>query len=84
MKTTKTFVEIYNMDMEGRRGEWNKTNKTYEEAVKMLGGYTPEVRIVEKTFDDETYEVTEKTLRLAEMDYEGKWTWGGKVKETIY
>lgn len=84
MKITKKFVEIYMLDMEGRRGEWMATDKTYEEEVALMDGYRDKVRIVEKTFDDETFKITEKTLRLAEKEYDwGKLTWEGKVKETI-
>jgi hypothetical protein len=56
-------------------------DKTYEEAVKMLNGYNDAVREVEKTFDPETFKITEKEIRKTEKDYEGGWTWMGKVRE---
>ena len=80
---TKTFVEVYELDMEGRRGEWKLTTLTHDEAVKTLDPWTDKVRTVEKTFDPETFTLTERVLRLTEKDYEGKWNWGGKTVETV-
>lgn len=77
----KNFVEIYVLDMEGRNGEWERTNKTYEEAVKGLNGYVDKVREVEKTFDPETFEITVREIRRTEKVYDG-WTWKGETKET--
>lgn len=77
----KTFVEVYELDMEGRRGWWKPTALTHDEAIKTLDPWTDRVRTVEKIFDPETFTITEKVLRETEKDYEGKWTWGGKTKE---
>lgn len=78
---TKNFVEIYVLDMEGRNGEWVVTEKTHDEAIKELNGWNEAVRTVEKTFNPETFTITERVLRLTEKDFEGGWTWKGKVKE---
>ena len=77
----KNFVEKYVLDMEGRRGEWEVTDETYEEAVATMDGWIDKVREVEKTFHEDTFTVTEKVLRETVKDFEGKWTWGGKTKE---
>jgi hypothetical protein len=60
---TKTFTETYNLDMEGRHGEWKITEKTYEEAVKAFDGWMTAVRMVEKTFNPETFEITTKVIK---------------------
>lgn len=62
----KTFVEIYLLDMEGRRGEWKVTDKTYEEAVNGMNPWVTAVREVEKTFNPDTFTITEKTLKITE------------------
>lgn len=67
---TKKFIETYNLDMEGRSGEWTTTTKTYEEAVKGFNGWMTAVREVEKTFDPETFEITVKVLRVTENEYD--------------
>ena len=77
----KNFVEIYELDMEGRRGEWKPTTLTHDEAVATIDPWNDKVRTVEKTFDPETFIITERVLRLTEKDYEGGWTRKGKTKE---
>ena len=62
----KTFVEIYLLDMEGRRGEWKVTNKSYEEAIKGMNPWVIGVREVEKTFNPDTFIITEKILKITE------------------
>lgn len=80
---TKTFTETYNLDMEGRRGEWNTTTKTYEEAVKDFNGWMTAVREVEKTFNPETFEITIKVIRETENHYNRE-TGKREAVETIY
>ena len=82
---TKRFVEVLVCeDMEGRHMKWVGTDKTYEEAVKELRevwlcGYH-EVRLVDKTFNPETFEITEEVVKLAErIHLFALHTW--KVKE---
>lgn len=69
-KITKTFTETYNLDMEGRHGEWKTTTKTYEEAMKDFDGWMTAVRMVEKTFDPETFEITTKVIKTTENRYD--------------
>lgn len=79
----KKFVETYNMDCEGRNGEWKVTAKTYEEAVKGFNGWMTAVREVEKTFNPETFEITVKVIKKTENEYD----WDKreyKAVETIY
>lgn len=76
---TKTFTETYNLDMEGRHGEWRVTAKTYEEAVKDFDGWMTAVREVEKTFDPETFEITEKVLR----ETENRYNWDARTWEAV-
>lgn len=78
----KTFVEIYVLDMEGRYGEWQTTNKTYEEAIKDINNWNDRVRMVEKTFDPETFIITEREIKHTEKVYKG-WFWDGEIKEVI-
>ena len=79
----KNFVETYNLDGEGRNGEWKATTKTYEEAIKGFNGWMTAVREVEKTFNPETFEITVKVLKKTENEYD----WNKreyKAVETIY
>ena len=80
---TKNFVQIYVLDMEGRNGEWHDTKKSYDEATKGLNGFTEAVREVMKTFDPETFTITEKEIRRTDKIYDG-WMWTGEVKEIIF
>ena len=80
---TKKFIETYNLDMEGRNGTWNTTEKTYEEAVKAFNGWMTAVREVEKTFNPETFEITVKVLKETENRY--NWNTGKReAVERIY
>ena len=80
---TKKFTETYNLDMEGRNGEWNTTEKTYEEAVKGFNGWMTAVREVEKTFNPETFEIIVKVLKETENRY--NWNTGKReAVERIY
>ena len=76
---TKKFIETYNLDMEGRNGEWNTTEKTYEEAVKAFNGWMTAVREVEKTFNPETFEITVKVLK----ETENKYNWNTGKREAV-
>jgi hypothetical protein len=76
---TKKFTETYNLDMEGRNGEWNTTEKTYEEAVKGFNGWMTAVREVEKIFNPETFEITVKVLK----ETENKYNWNTGKREAV-
>lgn len=90
MKLTKKFTQRkVSHDCEARHWTWEDTNETYEEAVKELAkewdGWFEEVREVEKTFDDETFEITIKVIRVTERTYDKVYhSWKGGIAETIY
>lgn len=80
---TKTFVQAHISDMEGRSYKWVNITETYEEAVRTLDNWTNAVRVIEKTFDPETFTVAEREVKRTDKVYEG-WRWNGKTEETIY
>ena len=64
------------------RNEWVDTEETYEELVeqlKVLKGLFDGVRVVEKTFDTETFKITMKVLKKTELA-----VWTHEAIETIY
>jgi len=67
MKITKTFIQMYvAQDCEGRQYAWEDVNRTYEEAVNRISHYAIAVREVVKTFDPETFTITETETRRTE------------------
>lgn len=80
---TKKFVEIFTMDMEGRSGEYYATNKTYEEAKKMIDCYCPRVREIEKTFNPDTFTITIKVLKETVREYDWR-TGTSEMVEMVY
>ena len=83
MNITKTFTQIYRLDMDGRYGEWYNTDKTYEEVVKELGCWVTGARVIEKTFNPDTFEITENVIKETETRY--NWdTRENELIETIY
>lgn len=73
---TKTFIQYNEYDQDGRYAEWHNfknQNITFEEAMehlkKVYCGFYTKVRMIEKTFNPETFIITTKTLRVAE----GNW-----------
>lgn len=66
MKCTHTFVEIeVSADCEGKTTAWVVTDHTFEEMAEIVSpyGFGPyAVRIVLKTFDEDTFEITSKVL----------------------
>lgn len=72
----KTFVQYNSYDQDGRYAEWynfKDKNMTFEKAMEWLKkrycGFNTKVRLIEKEFDPETFEITAKVLRLAEGDW---------------
>ena len=68
---TKTFTQKYiSTDMEARYWDWIDSKESYEDAVARLGTkYDPwwsAVRIVEKTFDPETFTISTKVIKTTE------------------
>lgn len=71
MTLTKTFTQKnVATDCEGRYFEWVDTKENYEDVKNALNGFVDGVRVVEKTFDDETFEITIKVVKKAERKYD--------------
>ena len=80
----KIFTEIYRLDMEGRNGWWETTDKTYEEICKKgFNGFLTGVRVVEKIFNPETFEINNKIIKITENKYNWK-THKFEMIETVY
>ena len=87
MTITKIFTQEHTSDdCEGRYWSWADTDKTYEELAAQLAaewnGWFDAVRLVEKTFDDETFKITTKVIKTTERTYKGLY-WDGGTKEII-
>lgn len=72
MKIIKNFVQKYvSHDCEARDYEWENTDKSYEELSENLwensSAWYTAVRIVEKTFDDETFKITEREIKITKL-----------------
>ncbi len=85
MKIEKEFTQKYvQTDMEGKYWNWVDSDKTYEELVDSLKAnalfWTEAVRLVVKTFDSETFEITTKVIKTTKKVYNG-WRWEGEVEE---
>ena len=76
MEIKKIFTEI-----ETDYG-WKVTNRSYEEWQTRLNSFESAVRLVEKTFNSETFEITEKTIKKTERRLNPK-TWDIEVVETM-
>lgn len=88
MKITKEFVQIYvAKDSDGYYWEWKDSKLTYEQEVQDLkskwNGWFDGVRLVEKIFDTDTFEIEIKVLKEVEREY-NEHGWTGGVTETIY
>lgn len=87
MTISKIFTQKYiSNDCEAREWEWVDTKETYEELVKKLAekwdAWFEAVRVVEKTFDAETFEITTKVIKRTGRTYTG-YRWDGGVAETF-
>ena len=89
MTISKLFIQNYTShDCEGRHWSWTdaKEDATYEELVERLAsewnGWWDGVRIVEKTFNDETFEITVKVIKTTRRTYKD-WSWDGGVEEIV-
>ena len=80
-KISKIFVQVYELDMEGRNGTWCDTSDSYETAVKKIDAWNHAVRMIEKTFDPETFTITTKEIKRTEKVFNSCW-WDGTVRET--
>lgn len=61
----KIFVEMDVADFEGRRSAWETVDKTYEDAIIAMkdNPFINAVRVVEKTFNPDTFKITYKVLK---------------------
>lgn len=71
----KNFVQVWVAhDCEASDGRWENSSCTYEEALEQLkehhSPWFKSVRLVEKTFNDEDFTITEKPLRYATCQYD--------------
>lgn len=81
MEIRKIFTQVYEaQDCEGKYWDWVDTKKNYNKVKNNLGGYITGVRMVEKIFNAETFEITIKELKRAMITWE---KWEKKVVETI-
>ena len=85
---TKIFVQEHiSNDCEALHWKWIDTTKTYDELKDALtnkwNGWFDAVRVVEKTFDDETFTITEKVIKKAERTYKDFHWVKGTIEETI-
>ena len=68
MTITKTFIQKHiARDCEARNWDWEDTNENYEVLIERLknkwNGWFDGVRVVEKTFDAETFIITTKAIK---------------------
>lgn len=88
MKISRTYTQkCVSVDEEGREWVWKDTNGTYDEAVEELiakyDGRFDAVRLIRKTFDSNTFQITVDILKEVERVYENL-VWNGEIEETIY
>lgn len=67
-KIVKNFVQNYeSYDCEAREHEWIDVTLTYEEAkARCNNAWCEGARVVEKTFDPETFKITTKVVKAWE------------------
>ena len=85
-KIKKIFVQRRDAcDCEGRQYEWSDTEDSYEELTAQLGkcydGYFSAVRVVEKSFDPDTFKITERVIKTTVRTWD-KYTWTG-IQEVV-
>lgn len=88
MTINKMFVEVQvSDDCEARYWGWKTTTRTYEKAVEDLkaewDGWFDGVRLVEKTFDSDTFEITTRVIKETHRTYKG-FSWDGGVEEKVF
>ena len=81
MTISKIFVQKRIFHYCEANWTWEDSNESFDDLVDELASkwsdWFKAVRIVEKTFNDETFKITEKTLRAVQRHYEGyKWVKG--------
>ena len=82
----KTFVQKYvAQDQEARKWAWEDTTEDYNELKESLmnkwNGWFDAVRIVEKVFNEDTFEITVDVIKTAMRVYKD-WKWvKGEIEE---
>lgn len=78
MKISKIMTQMHcSNDTEARYFDWVDSNRSYEEIKESLktkwDGWTDGVRLVEKTFDEETFSISTRVIKTTMR----KWiSWG--------
>ena len=79
MTISKIFTQKYvSFDCEARRWTWVDTDKDYDALAEELrtkwDGWFDGVRLVKKTFDDETFMITVEPIKQTDRHYtHGSW-----------
>lgn len=82
-KIVKVFVQNYvSHDCEARSHNWEDTDLSYEEAkAKCNNAWCEGARMVEKTFDPETFKITTKVIKTWEKTKKaGTYRWDYEEK----
>ena len=84
---SKIFTEKLVSNEDGTRQFWEHTDEDYDELAKKLDtewdGWFSGVRIVEETFDSDTFKISTRVIKVTEREYDEKtWKWIG-AKEII-
>ena len=87
MTISKIFTEKrISRDMEARNWQWRDTDESYEELAEKLrtewDGWFDAVAVVEKTFNDETFGITEKLIKMTRRTYDDNYRWNGAEEIT--
>ena len=88
MTIRRIFVEVrVSNDCEARNWEWKRTDRNYIKAVEDLkakwDGWFEGVRLVEKTFNSDTFEITTRIIKETHRTYTN-YRWTGDVEEKIF
>lgn len=84
---SKIFTEKLVGNIDGTKHFWERTDEDYDELAKKLDtewdGWFEGVRMVEETFDSDTFKISTRVIKVTEREYDKKtWEWIG-AKETI-
>ena len=84
MKISKIFTQKYEaQDCEGHIYAWEDTTEDFDTLKGKMNGWCTAIRIVEKTFDSDTFLITETPIKVARRVYTRHEYEGYEVKEEI-
>lgn len=85
-KIIKTFVQNYvSHDCEAREYAWEDVNITYEEAkANCNNAWCEGARVVEKTFNPETFKITTKVLKTWRKEQVGEKRYNREYVERVF